>query len=249
MPFDVETHLASCPEKYRDATRDLYHFVQARAGKLSPRPFGQHGIIGWGDNGQGWFVVGICARATGAMLYAPPRVLDPHDEILRSRRTGLNCVKLSRIGTLDERLLDEIVTGALNPPADADEYAGRAYAERAASKERLQDFDAYLEGKPEKVHQLARRLYTMIKEKAGEEAYAYDSHVLGFGKRRDGWFKICMAARASGVMLYTSEKLLDRHQDLIKKSWRTGRGCLKLTRWEQLPEEVIADLIERSLAR
>jgi hypothetical protein len=248
MPFNIESYLADRPEKYRDASRDLFTFIQTRASSLNAKPFGKDGIIGWGDDENGWFLVGICARATGAMLYASAAVLDPYDELLRSRRTGITCVKLSRIGTLDENVLNDIVTKALNPPKEAKAYAGKAYAEKAADKQILADFDAYLADKPEKVHELARRLYFMIKGKIGEEAYTYDSNVLGFGKRDDGWYKVCMAARGSGVMLYTTQKILDSHSDLIKKSWRSGKSCLKLTKWDQLPEEVIEDIVDRSIA-
>ncbi|NNE36235.1 MAG: hypothetical protein HKN13_13430, partial [Rhodothermales bacterium] len=243
-----EAYLAERPEKYRDATRELFHFVNKRAGGLEPREVGKWGHIGWGDDGNNWYLVGICARATGALLYVPAPILDPYDDLLRSHRTGLTCVKLSRIGTIDENVLDDIVSKAFKPASEQRQGVGKDYAERAASKEHLESFDEYLAGKPEKVHGTARKLYDMIKGKIGEEAYAYDSHVLGFGKRDDGWFKICMAARAGGVMLYTSGEILDDHSDLIKKSWRTGQGCLKLSKWEQLPEEVIEDIVDRTLA-
>ncbi|MCB2212325.1 hypothetical protein KQI52_09465 [bacterium] len=246
MKFELDSYLISRPEKFREAAREIFQFIQARAGSLQPEISGD--LIGWGRDQNDWFLLSLSVRKGGVMLYCAARVLDPYDDILRSRRTGMTCVKLSRLGTLDEQVLDDIVTKAFNPPADGKEHAGKAYAERAASKKQLTDFDAYLADKPEKTHDLARKLYTLIRSKIGEEPYAYDDHILGFGRRDDGWYKVLMAARASGVMLYTSGRILDRHADLIKKSWRTGKSCLKLTRWDQLPESVIEDIVDQSLA-
>ncbi len=246
MTIDLDSYLLGRPEKFRAAARDIFHFIQARAGSLKPEISGD--LVGWGRDQNDWFLLSLSVRKGGVMLYCAAPVLDPYDDVLRSRRTGMTCVKLSRVGTLDEKVLDDIVTKALNPPMDGKENAGKAYAERASTKTQLTDFDAYLADKPAKTHDLALKLYTLIRSKIGEEPYAYDDHILGFGRRDDGWYKVLMAARASGVMLYTSGRILDQHQDLIKKSWRTGKSCLKLTSWDQLPEEVIEDIVNQSLA-
>lgn len=248
MAFDIETYLADRPEKYRDTSRWLYQFIQARAGDNTVRDMGGHGIIGWGDNGDGWFLVGMCCRATGALLYTSAYALDQHNDLLRSRRTGLTCLKLTRPGTVDEAVLDDIVRTGFNPPRSAEQYYGKAG--KTDDVDRLENFAEYLKDKPEHRWETGRHVYELIRDiTGGERAYRYDDHVLGFGKRADGWYKICIAVRSSGVMLYSTDTILDRYADVIKKSHRTGKGCLKLLKPDSYPEAMLRDILQRSWAQ
>ena len=244
MAFNFDKWLADQPEKYREQTRLLYEFIRARANDLEPKSYG-NGIVGWGDGDDDWFLVGLAARKGGAMLYASAGELDRYDHVFKSRRTGITCLKITRWGAIDEKILDEVVRNSLAKTQR--EYAGKTYGDRAKASDALGDFETYLAGKPEEHRETARKVYQLVQEiSGGEPARKYDDNVIGFGEGKGGWYRVTMAVRSSGVMLYTSPAVLDRHSDTIKKSHRTGKGCLRLSKSDVYSDELLRDIIERS---
>ncbi len=104
--------------KYREEARKLIDRIRAIAPN-APVIVRNDGLAGFGDSGDGYFLIGLAVRKDGLRLYASVRELKNHTEALGKKLTGKSCVTLKRGDDLDDELLTQIVEGSLAAPAMA----------------------------------------------------------------------------------------------------------------------------------
>jgi uncharacterized protein YdhG (YjbR/CyaY superfamily) len=114
----LEEWIESRDPKYREEARTLLGRITAIAPE-APVIVRNDGLAGFGDSGDGYFLIGMAVRKDGLRLYASVRELKNHTEALGKKLTGKSCVTLKRSDDLTDDLLVPIVTGSLSAPSIA----------------------------------------------------------------------------------------------------------------------------------
>jgi len=114
----LEEWIESRDPKYREEACKLLDRIAAIAPD-APVIVRNDGMAGFGDSGDGYFLIGMAVRKDGLRLYANVRELKKHTEALGKKLTGKSCVTLKRSDDLADDLLAQIVTGSLAAPSMA----------------------------------------------------------------------------------------------------------------------------------
>ena len=103
---------------------------------------------------------------------------------------------------------------------------------------------------PEKYRDTAKALHAFISKRLGKKQLVTvsDHGIIGYGTGTDGFVLTGMAVRSAGVVLYTSADLLTKHAKILGKK-RTGKTCLRLRKFEDVPEKVLNDVVRQALKR
>jgi hypothetical protein len=101
-----------------------------------------------------------------------------------------------------------------------------------------------------------RAILKLMKEITGEEPQMWGSSIVGFGNyhyryasgREGDWFKTGFSPRKQSLTLYIMSGF-EGHEDLLARLGRhkTGKGCLYVNRLEDVDQEVLRELIRRSI--
>jgi hypothetical protein len=102
-----------------------------------------------------------------------------------------------------------------------------------------------------------RELMAMMQEIVGEPPTLWRSSIIGFGSyhyvyesgREGEWFLTGCSPRKSALTLYIMAGF-DRYEELMERlgTYRTGKSCLYLKRLGDVDGDVLAELIEASVA-
>ncbi len=115
-----------------------------------------------------------------------------------------------------------------------------------------QDVEAFIASVPEPAQSDCRELIGMMRSATGADPVMWGDSIVGFGSRhyryasgREGdWFRVGFSPRARSLTLYLTDGV-DRHaarlDDLGRH--RTGKGCLYVTRLDDVDRDVLAAVI------
>ena len=114
------------------------------------------------------------------------------------------------------------------------------------------DVEAFIASVPEPAQSDCRELVAMMRSATGADPVMWGDSIVGFGSRhyryasgREGdWFQVGFSPRARSLTLYLTDGV-DRHaarlDDLGRH--RTGKGCLYVTRLDDVDRDVLAEVI------
>ncbi len=114
------------------------------------------------------------------------------------------------------------------------------------------DVEAFIASVPEPAQSDCRELIGMMRSATGADPVMWGDSIVGFGSRhyryasgREGdWFQVGFSPRARSLTLYLTDGV-DRHaarlDDLGRH--RTGKGCLYVTRLDDVDRDVLASVI------
>ncbi len=114
------------------------------------------------------------------------------------------------------------------------------------------DVEAFIASVPEPAQSDCRELIGMMRSATGADPVMWGDSIVGFGSRhyryasgREGdWFQVGFSPRARSLTLYLTDGV-DRHaarlDDLGRH--RTGKGCLYVTRLDDVDRDVLAAVI------
>ncbi len=120
------------------------------------------------------------------------------------------------------------------------------------------DARSYLESVPDERRRAdALAALDLMRDVTGAEPVLWGSSMVGFGTQRyttaDGkereWFAVGLAPRKAALTLY-GLTYYESNQDLLTRlgPHSTGKGCLYVKRLDDLDQEVLVELVERSWA-
>ena len=120
------------------------------------------------------------------------------------------------------------------------------------------DVDAFLDGVPDERRRTdARAARDLIAGVTGVEPVMWGDSMVGFGTQRyttaDGkeheWFAIGLSPRKAALTLY-GLTYYDSNTDLLERlgPHSTGKGCLYVTKLDDVDRGVLTELVERSWA-
>ena len=114
------------------------------------------------------------------------------------------------------------------------------------------DVEAFLSSVAEPAQSDCRELLAMMQEATGEPPVMWGESIVGFGSRhyryasgREGdWFVVGFSPRARSLTLYLTDGV-QRHADHLERlgRHRTGKGCLYVTRLDDVDRDVLAAVI------
>ena len=115
------------------------------------------------------------------------------------------------------------------------------------------DVEAFLSSVAEPAQSDCRELLAMMQEATGEPPVMWGESIVGFGSRhyryasgREGdWFVVGFSPRARSLTLYLTDGV-QRHADHLERlgRHRTGKGCLYVTRLDDVDRDVLAAVIK-----
>ena len=102
----------------------------------------------------------------------------------------------------------------------------------------------------------ARRLCVMMQEITGEPPVMWGSSIVGFGayhyryaSGHEGDSALAgFSPRRQHLVIYLVGEFGDRHQAVLARlgAYKTGKGCLYIKRLDQVDQDALRELIERS---
>lgn len=114
------------------------------------------------------------------------------------------------------------------------------------------DVEAFLSSVDEPAQSDCRELLAMMQAATGEPPVMWGESIVGFGSRhyryasgREGdWFVVGFSPRARSLTLYLTDGV-QRHADHLERlgRHRTGKGCLYVTRLDDIDRDVLAAVI------
>lgn len=114
------------------------------------------------------------------------------------------------------------------------------------------DVAAFIASVPEPAQSDCRELLAMMQSATGAEPVMWGGSIVGFGSRhyryasgREGdWFAVGFSPRARSLTLYLTDGV-ERHADRLERlgRHRTGKGCLYVTRLDDVDRDELAALI------
>jgi len=120
------------------------------------------------------------------------------------------------------------------------------------------DVEAFLDAIPDECRRAdARTVCALMTELSGEPPALWGSSLVGFGSyaytyasgRSGDWFAIGFAPRKQTLTLYLMDGFGDYEALLARLGpHKTGKSCLHIKRLDEVDEDVLRELITRSLA-
>lgn len=114
------------------------------------------------------------------------------------------------------------------------------------------DVEAFIASVPEPARSDCRELVAMMRSATGAEPVMWGESIVGFGSRhyryasgREGdWFAVGFSPRARSLTLYLTGGV-ERHADRLERlgRHRTGKGCLYVTRLDDVDRDVLAAVV------
>lgn len=103
-------------------------------------------------------------------------------------------------------------------------------------------------------------LLEMMKKASKEEPKMWGASLIGFGQvrlkspnsgREVDWLRIGFSPRKTAISLYISGDILGQHGAALKKlgKHKTGKGCLYISKLEDVDVKVLKGMIDASLKR